>query len=603
MRRVFAISGLVLAALAVLAGPARAAERITDYRVWLTVGGDGALEVREVITYDFGTEQRHGIYRDIPTTLRYDGTYDRSYPLTVEQARIGEVSGAGSSDVAWTTESVSGGLTRIKIGDPDRTVTGVHTYELDYRVDGALNAFADHLELYWNAIGTDWPAPIAAATVHVQVPGRVLQVACFAGPDRSGLPCDHSRSAAAAATFSQADLWPYQGLTVVVSMPRDAVRPTPAPILVERLTFTNAFRVTPGRGVVAGALALLAIGGASVLVWRVGRDRRFRGSQVDQVMGGTHGDERVPVFDADTAAPVEFEPPEGIRPGQIGPLMQDLVVTRDASVTIVDLAVRGYLRIEEIPKEGFFGKPDWRFVRLQEPRPDLLAYERSLLEGLFADGDQVTLSSLRLHFADRLSKVTDALYADLVKEGWFRERPDRVRARWRGLAFVALAGSVALTWLLATRWHLGIVGVPVLAGALVLWFGAKRAPARTARGTAMLRRVRGFRTVIVTAEANVSRWAEQEHVFTRYLPYAMVFGCTEEWVRAFSALGQAPAGLGAWYVSSRPFAFDTFGHAMDGFTVSAAGTLAAVPAGSGTSGFSGGGFSGGGGGGGGGGSW
>ena len=53
-------------------------------------------------------------------------------------------------------------------------------------------------------------------------------------------------------------------------------------------------------------------------------------------------------------------------------------------------------------------------------------------------------------------------------------------------------------------------------------------PARTAKGTAMLRRVRGFRTVIETAETHMSRWAEEENVFPRFLPYAIVFGLHRE---------------------------------------------------------------------------
>ena len=56
----------------------------------------------------------------------------------------------------------------------------------------------------------------------------------------------------------------------------------------------------------------------------------------------------------------------------------------------------------------------------------------------------------------------------------------------------------------------------------------------------MLRRVRGFRTVIETAETHMSRWAEQENVFTRFLPFAVVFGCTDKWAKAFEALGIEP---------------------------------------------------------------
>jgi uncharacterized membrane protein len=128
-------------------------------------------------------------------------------------------------------------------------------------------------------------------------------------------------------------------------------------------------------------------------------------------------------------------------------------------------------------------------------------------------------------------------------------------------------------------------------------------PRRTARGTALARRVAGFRRVIETAETHMSRWAEEENVFTRYLPYAIVFGCTDKWANAFAGLAAEPATDASWYVSSRPFAYAGFADSMEGFAVMTSGIIASTPAGSGGSGLGGGGSSGGGGGGGGGGSW
>jgi uncharacterized membrane protein len=107
--------------------------------------------------------------------------------------------------------------------------------------------------------------------------------------------------------------------------------------------------------------------------------------------------------------------------------------------------------------------------------------------------------------------------------------------------------------------------------------------------------------VIETAETHMSRWAEKELVFTRFLPFAVVFGCTDRWAKAFEALGIEPDT--SWYVSPRPFVYAQFADSMEGFAVTTGGTIASTPSGSGSSGFSGGGFSGGGGGGGGGGSW
>ena len=131
---------------------------------------------------------------------------------------------------------------------------------------------------------------------------------------------------------------------------------------------------------------------------------------------------------------------------------------------------------------------------------------------------------------------------------------------------------------------------------------ARQMPARTAKGTAMLRRIRGFRRVIATAEQHMARWAEEENVFTRYLPYAIVFGLTEKWAKAFEDLGIQP-DTSSWYVGPRMFTAMAFADSIDGFATTTGGTLASTPASSGSSGFGGGGFSGGGGGGGGGGSW
>jgi uncharacterized membrane protein len=129
-------------------------------------------------------------------------------------------------------------------------------------------------------------------------------------------------------------------------------------------------------------------------------------------------------------------------------------------------------------------------------------------------------------------------------------------------------------------------------------------PARTAKGTAMLRRIRGFRQVIATADRYMARWAEQENVFPAMLPYAIVFGLTDKWAKAFASLATDPAATSAmaWYVPINASSIGGFADAIDGFTVATSGTMTSTPAGSGSSGFSGG-FSGGGGGGGGGGSW
>lgn len=596
--RALALLAISIAMLLACAGMAAAqsAERIADYDVAIDIGEDGTLTIVETIAYDFGSAQRHGILRDIPTRLRYDDTYDRIYPLEVVRVRA-----SGDTPAGYQEESVDGGITRIRVGDPDIEISGRHTYELTYRVEAALNGFRDHVELYWNAIGTEWSAPIGRADVQVRAPARITQVACFQGYEGSTLPCQRATSQGNRARFVQSGLGPFSGVTVVVGLPKGAV-PRPEPVLEERWSLARAFQATPATVGVSAALGLAAVGGVVAMAWRRGRDRRFRGSQVDQVMGNPTGEQQaVPIGEAGASAPVEFAPPDDMRPGQMGTLIDEQANVLDVSATLVDLAVRGYLRIEELPKEGWFGKADWRLIRLEAPEDDLLTYERRLLNGVFRDGTEVTISELKNTFAERLKGVLESLYADSVERRWFSERPDKVRSRWVALGVSALVVAVGATVALAAFTHWGLLGIPLILGAVVLLASSGRMPARTAKGTAMLRRVRGFRTVIETAETHMARWAEKELVFTRFLPFAVVFGATEKWAKAFEALGIEPDT--SWYVSPHPFAYASFARSMDGFAVTTGGTIASTPSGSGSSGFSSGGFSGGGGGGGGGGSW
>jgi uncharacterized membrane protein YgcG len=593
-------AGLVVAVVLApgsASGQELGSESTPRFDVAIVIEPSGALQITETIVQDFGSVSRHGIFRYIPNRFRFSERYDRVHRIDL----VSVTTSPGTPDDVETSSEYGNFV--IRIGDPDTEITGEHTYTIVYRVEGAMNGFDTHDELYWNAIGTEWEQPIGRMRVRVEGPAAVTRIACYQGAFGSTLGCTRAQIRDGAGVLVQEDLGASTGMSVVVALPPGTVAST-APILDERWSLDRAFSRTPTA--VGGSIALLAalVAGFSVLVWRRGRDVRFVGSPVDQVMGAPAGTETqaVPLFEAGEG-PVEFAPPEDLRPGQVGTLIDEEANTLDVSATIVDLAVRKYLVIEEIPKTWILGKADWRLTRLPRDAGDLLPYERTLLDGLFEDGTAVQLSDLRKRFAERLQKVKDALYQDAVQRKWFLRRPDRVRQTWVGIGIGALVLAIGIAVVLALFTHSALLGIPLVVGGVLLVAGAKRMPRRTARGTALTRRLAGFRRVIETAEEHTARWAEQEHVFTRYLPYAIVFGVTERWAKAFEALGELPADEMSWYVSTRPFVLAELGQSLDGFAVTTSGVISATPAGSGGSGFGGGGFSGGGGGGGGGGSW
>ncbi len=150
-------------------------------------------------------------------------------------------------------------------------------------------------------------------------------------------------------------------MTVTVGIPKGAV-PPPAPILEERFNIGSAFRATPATAGISGGMLVLILALIGVLVFVVGRDRRYRGSAVDAAFTAKPGtpEERAPLHESET--PVEFVPPDGLRPGQIGTLVDFVANPLDVTATIVDLAVRGYLVIEETDEPGLFRKGDWKLT-------------------------------------------------------------------------------------------------------------------------------------------------------------------------------------------------------------------------------------------------
>jgi len=593
----------VVAALG--SGPASAqsgGERIASYDVDMTVDEDGDLLVQETIDYDFGVARRRGIERFIPVRFQYDERYDRVYPVEVLSVKTSE----GAPDDAQVSTQDDNLL--IRIGDPNVTITGRHTYEITYRVEGALNGFEDHDELFWNVIGGQWDVPIDQATVTATMPADITEVACFAGPFRSTLPCDQSSSSGREATFSSASLDPRESLTVVVGFPVGVV-PAPAPVLDERWSAARAFALTPVTAGAFGVLALAGIGTVGALAWRHGRDRRYVGGEVDIAFGNDTGqDEPVPLGGG-SPSPVEFVPPDGLRPGQVGTLIDEVAHPLDVTATIVDLAVRGHLQIQEVEQSGWSGQGDWLLRALDKPIDGLLPYERTLLLSIFTGTPEVLLSELKGTFSSNLAQVQSELYDDAVGQGWFVTRPDHVRTLWVGIGVVVIVVGAVLTGLAAAFTRFGLVPVPIVIAGIVLLACAGRMPSRTPKGTGVVRRANGFRIFIEESEKERARFAERANLFSEYLPYAIVFGATERWAKAFAGLdGQLP-DTGGWYVGhGGGFAFNylVFSGVMNGFTTTTAGTIASSPPTTGTSGgsgFGGGGFSGGGGGGGGGGSW
>lgn len=544
-----------------------AAQRTLEIRSFdaeLYVAKSGALNVRETITVSFMGEW-NGLYRTIPVRYRSPRGYD--YQLRV---RVRSVRDDAGNDLRHEL-SREGADLKIKAWVPGAR-DAVRTIVLEYRVENGLRFSEEADELYWNVTGDRWDYPILAASADIQLPTEAagLRTNVFTGAYGA---IEQNATVETIGTLvrvrTDQELGLHEGLTVAVAWNAGVIeRPGTLARLGDFLQ-SNLLLLLP----------LLAFVGMYSLWSRYGRD---------PVLG--------PIMP-------QYEPPAHMTPAEAGTLLDLRVDMRDVTATLVDLAVRGYLRIDETERERLFGllnTRDYEFVLLR-PRSehhDLKEHERDLLDSLFEDGDTVALSSLQNRFYKKLPEVTDSLRKSLVADGYYVHNPNTVRVLYLlGAAAAGFAVHLLGQWLALHRGMSGLTGTVagVLTGLVMALIGWQM-PARTVKGTRALRNVRGFREFLDRVESDrFERMIDRPELFEQYLPFAMAFGVEKRWAAAFEGIYREPP---QWYHGRHggPFHTGVFVSDLNRMSAATGSTLQSSPRGSssGSSGFGGGGFSGGG---------
>ena len=571
---------------------------ISSFDAHYTVNRDGSITSSEDLVVEFGSLQRHGIFRDIPVEYQYDAHHNRLISLDVLSVDDGTIA------IPYETSRV-GPNERIKIGDPDKLVTGRQRYRINSRITGALNPFADHDEFYWNVTGHEWPVTIDKAVAKVQLPEPgISEIGCFQGPTGSRDVCQSSGDRQNATFASTIALHSGSELTLTVGLQNGLVD-VPAPTLksiepegvLDKLA--HFFRFTPLIAVLFVLSSLLILGFLVRQWWITGRDRWFG----DRYYFNDSAKEEIkPPFSRETVV-VEYQPPEipgrgrRLRPAEIGLLLDERADTLDVSATIVDLAVRGYLKIEELPREGLLGKNEFELTKLKNPDRKLLRFERMLMLALFRRRTSVQPGELSWRSYTDLLRTKDELYREAVTTNKFFPRdPESVRSTYQKAGLVTCVIGWAALVALAVLGSGGLLPVPFIIGGLALYLLAGAMPRRTAFGRELYRRSLGFRSFMVTAEKRRQAFAEKVGIFDEYLPYAMVYHCAKKWAELFEKLDVRRPAV-SWYVTSNGAAPLAIAVSMRGFTASisaAASTPPSTPGAAGFSGFSGGGFGGGG---------
>jgi len=565
---------LVLLLVTVIAATSLSAQRsysIERFDARIRVNRDASIDVTETITARF-VGSYNGLFRTIPVQYRTAQGLNWTLGVSLQSAQ----DDAGRN--LRTETSRPSHYVKYKIWIPG-AANATRTIVLRYRATNGLRFFDEHDELYWNVTGDEWEVPIRAASAVIELPPQTPGVRAIA---YNGVYGATARDANVAIdgpfvriTMPHA-LDYHEGVTAVVGWDKGVVA---APTAADRALATVSSNWPL---LIPMAVFLLAF----AAWWRGGRDPRRR-----------------PIA-------VQYEPPAKMSPAEAGTLLDNSADMRDITATMVDLAVRGKLRIEEHQNPKLFGLfgggVEYTLHRLIKGE-SLAPHEAGVFDGVFdGRGDSVKLSELKDEFYKKLPPIRDAIFDELTANGFYRSRPDKVKQKWIGLA----VGTGVLTAIVGTYISklTQLTPVPfIIAGlisAIIVLIFAQIMPARTESGTRALEQVLGFEEFLRRVESDNLKRVIIGHpeLFDKYLPYAMAFGVEQQFARAFEGIyTEAPR----WYVgpSMMNFSVGHFSSSMSHMSSVAATTMSSSPRSSSGSGFGGGGGSGGGGGGGGGGAF
>lgn len=574
---------LITVLLLLLSPPAAPAwaEEIRSFHSDIDIRRDGKMEVVETVAVsDVGREIRRGIYRDFPT--RYTDPFGASY-------RVGfDVLGAtrDGAPEEYRVEPRPNGY-RVYLGRKGVLLSkGPHAWTLAYVTDRQLGYFDGHDELYWNVTGNGWGFPILEASAAVRIPGGFARdgarLSCYTGPQgsREGA-CGAFVDGEGVARFSTTrPLRPREGLTIVAGWPKGVVR---EPTRGERA----AGFLRDNRPAFIGLGGLVVVLGYYLSAWfAAGRDPR-----------------------KGTIIPL-YEPPPGFSPAQVRYLVQMGYDHKAFSAAVIDLAVKGRVRIVEedgvyalLPGRAGTGELPPEEKRIEAAvlasgglplRQENHAAIRAAISGVEADlkrqCDKVYLVTNAGYFAAGVALSALALLvAGLGMEGgdvrgvgvflgvWLTVWTfgtamllTRTLAAWRAARWgsgppigrwAAAFGSVAVFVLFLAGAGVGIYALCSLASpatgivtagyGLVNFLFYRLLKAPTLEGRKVIDRIEGFKMFLSVAEAerleHLTPADRTPELFEKYLPYALALDVEQRWSELFSDVLAAAAAGGALY--------------------------------------------------------
>ena len=500
---------------------------IEQFDAEINVLPSGRIQVSEAIRFRF-TGSWNGVFRDIP--VRYETLQGFNYHLDL---RVSSVLDEAGQPLEYE-ESRQGQYKRVKIWVPGAT-DEARTVHIEYSVENALRFIdpedsdfeAGHDELYWNVTGDEWEIPIQAATARIMVPPEVTGLAArvYTGPVGSSTTGNATTTELEYGFYfvTTEALGAREGMTISIAWAPGVIALPTSYVTTVRFLRSNWIFLVP----------IVTL----IVMYRLWNARGRDPSRL--------------------AVTPQYEPPEGMTPAEIGTLIDNSPDMCDITASIVDLAVRGYLKIVEREQKGLAGwlkgnTYSFELLKESDEWSELTSHERKLMSGLFEGGLRkvVDLDDLEHEFYKHMTAIREGIFDRLLQLGYYHHRPDQVRSAYLG------GGIATMVFLLVGLGFLGETFEPfyfplsagivaaVLTALPIIGFGMVM-PARTVKGARQLEHVLGFQEFLDRVEADhFRRMIDSPEMFERYLPHAMALQVEKKWARAFEDLYKKPPD---WY--------------------------------------------------------
>ncbi len=567
----------IAAAFTILALPGLAqADIVTNFHSDVKVSRDNVVTVKETISYDPQDQSHHGIYRFVPAQFK-----DKDGHRYYTQIKLISVVNENGQNHPLAESRVNNRQLYLKIGDAEHTITGPQTYIITYQIKPLVIKGETGDRFIFNITGEQWETSIqqASATITFDEKTSLTGANCYTGVTGSTASnCIASSGGFSATAATTKPLNIKEGFTVDLRSSSGSVSTYLMPD--KPLPFTNTQKILFAL-IVLGLIVLLTA--LSRIVWAWWKERSERKAQ--------------------TIIPL-YEPPSELKPAQLSVLESPQSDVADITATIIDLAVRGYIKIEQIQAKTWFRQANYRFTVLK-PLTGLATFESLLSEALFKGSSSVELKNLRSK-STTISSAVQAMRSELGKDlkakGYFDTSPSQA---WSVARIVFLGiGIFMLGLALLDVLDDGGAGSGIL---IALGFAAAFASygltfvktGRTLVGNQEWAKVTGFKWFLSVTEKDRLAFTDAPdktpELFSAMLPYAIALKVEKQWAKQFEGIDVGQV-VGGWYggYSGALFA-SSF---TNDFSSSFGGAMSSSFAGS-----SGGGSSGGGGGGGGGGGW